>query len=326
MSELSTTLSALIDEDQIAELTVGDESVPIILQSRAGTVRNPSDLLNLRVRSASGDLIPLSQLVSFSERGVAAELDRQGQRRAIEIDASVSPELGLSKAVEQVRELAREKLPEGIGLLLLGEAQSLDETSHALTITFVIAFAVVFLVLIAQFESITSAVIIMVTVPFGVSAAVFALWFTGTTINIYSQIGILMLIGIMAKNGILLVEFADQLRDQGRTVLEAAMEGATLRLRAISMTLASTVLAGLPLILSSGPGAEARSSIGWVIFGGLGLAALFTLFFTPAVYALIAGISKPRGSAALALNKEMSEALNQSKPSEKAAPVAAERI
>ena len=258
---------------------------------------------------------------------MAAELDRQGQRRAVEIDASISPELGLGEAVEKVRVLAREKLPDGISLLLLGEAQSLDETSHALTLTFVIAFVVIFLVLAAQFESITSAIIIMVTVPFGISAAVFALWLTGTSINIYSQIGILMLIGIMAKNGILLVEFADQLRDQGRSVADAAMEAATLRLRAISMTLASTVLAGLPLILSSGPGAEARSSIGWVIFGGLGLAALFTLFFTPAVYALIAGISKTRGSAAAALDSEMEEARNRSdREAESAArqPVAVE--
>lgn len=308
MSELSATLGALIDEAEITEVTIGDESVPIILQSRTGAVRDPSDLLNLRVRSTSGDLIPLSQLVTFSERGVAAELDRQGQRRAVEINTSLSPQLPLAQAVEQVRALANETLPPGIGLLLLGEAQSLDETSNALSITFAIALVVIFLVLVAQFESITSAIIIMITVPFGVSAAIFALWLTGTTVNIYSQIGVLMLIGIMAKNGILLVEFADQLRDQGRSVFEAALEGATLRLRAITMTLASTVFAGLPLIVSSGPGAEARASIGWVVFGGLGLAAFFTLFLTPAVYCLLAGLSSSRESAAKELENEMKDA------------------
>lgn len=308
MSELSATLGALIDETEITELTIADEAVPILLQSKVGAVRNPSDLLNLRVRSSAGELIPLYQMVNFSEQGVAAELDRQGQRRAVEIDASLSPELGLGEAVEKLRALSREKLPDGIGLLLLGEAQSLDEASSALTLTFIIALIVIFLVLVAQFESITSAAIIMITVPFGVAAAIFALWITGISINIYSQIGILLLIGIMAKNGILLVEFADQLREKGRSVSQAALEAATLRLRAISMTLASTVFAGLPLILSTGPGAEARASIGWVVFGGLGLAAIFTLFLTPAVYAIIAGISKHRSSSEISLKAELKDA------------------
>ncbi len=310
MSELSATLGALIDEDEVTELTIADEAVPVILQSKEGAVRDPSDLLNLRVRSNGGDLVPLFQLVNFSERGVAAELDRQGQRRAVEIYTSISPELPLGDAVAQVRALAQQTLPDGIGLLLLGEAQSLEETSDALSITFIIALVVIFLVLVAQFESVTSAIIIMITVPFSVSAAIFALWITGTSLNIYSQIGILLLIGIMAKNGILLVEFADQLREKGRTVAEASLEAATLRLRAISMTLASTVLAGLPLILSSGPGAEARASIGWVIFGGLGIAAVFTLFLTPAVYRLIAGISKHRSSDEEALAAELEQAKN----------------
>jgi multidrug efflux pump subunit AcrB len=140
------------------------------------------------------------------------------------------------------------------------------------------------------------------------AAAVFALFLTGTTINIYSQIGVLVLVGIMAKNGILMVEFAEQLRDRGASVLEAAREGAIVRLRPIMMTMLSTVFAALPLILSSGPGSESRGAIGWVIFGGLSLAAVFTLFLTPAVYALIAGFSKPRASA----SAELSEQLNQS--------------
>jgi len=147
----------------------------------------------------------------------------------------------------------------------------------------------------------------MITVPFGVAAAVFALYLTGTTINIYSQIGVLVLIGIMAKNGILLVEFADQLRDQGASVVEAAREAASVRLRPIAMTMISTILAGLPLILSAGPGSESRTAIGWVVFGGLGLAAVFTLFLTPAVYTIVARLSKPRASASEELAKQMRE-------------------
>jgi hydrophobe/amphiphile efflux-1 (HAE1) family protein len=305
MTALSATLNALVDEDEVTELTLEDEAIPIIVQSEYGTVRNPSDLLNLYVRSQTGQLVPLSQLVSFFEQGVAAELDRHGQRRAIEIDASLAPQLSLREAVTQVRSLARETLPDGIGLLLLGESAALDETSNALFITYVIALVVVFLVLIAQFESILSAAVIMITVPFGVAAAVFALWLTGTTINIYSQIGVLLLIGVMAKNGILMVEFAEQLRDAGKSATQAALEAAAGRARAISMTLVSTVLAVVPLIISSGPGSEARQSIGWVIFGGLGLAAVFTLFLTPAVYALIAGLSRSRTAAGQELQDEL---------------------
>ena len=305
---LADTLRALVDEDELIDLTIEDEAVPVILQSAAGAARDPMDLANLYVRADSGALVQLSQLASFTEQGVAAELDRHSRRRAVEIDASVAPELSLRDATLLVEAMARDHLPEEIGLLFLGESARLEETSSALTATYIIAVLVVFLVLIAQFESLTSALVVMLTVPFGVCAAIFALWLTGTTINIYSQIGVLMLIGIMAKNGVLLVEFADQLRDRGATALTAAYEAARARLRPIAMTLASTVLAGLPLILSDGPGAEAREAIGWVVVGGLGLAAGFTLLLTPAAYALLAPLARPRAAEGDALSAELAAA------------------
>jgi HAE1 family hydrophobic/amphiphilic exporter-1 len=307
ITDLASTIRVLVDGYDVADLTVDDRAVPIILESSAGSVTSPSDLGNLYVRSRDGNLIPLVQMISFKQEGVAAELDRHAQRRAIEINADISPNLPLRGAVDRVRALAEAELPSGIGLLFLGEAATLEETSRDITITFAIALLVVFLVLVAQFESLTSAIVIMITVPFGMAAAVFALYLSGTTINIYSQIGVLVLVGIMAKNGILVVEFADQLRDRGASVVEAAREAATVRLRPITMTMVSTVLAGLPLILSAGPGSESRGAIGWVIFGGLGLAAVFTLFLTPAVYTLIAGMSKPRASASAELSKQMRE-------------------
>jgi len=286
--------------------------VPVLVQSAAGAVRDPTDLLNLSVRAASGQAVPLSQLVSFSESGVAAELDRLGQRRAIEIDVATGIDLPLRDAVDAAQEIADGSLPEGIGLIFRGEAASLEETSSELALTFAIAILVVFLVLVAQFESLTSAAVVLLTIPFAVCAALYAMWLTGTTLNIYSQIGVLMLTGITAKNGILLVEFADQLRDRGHAVWEAAAMAARARLRAISMTLISTVLAGLPLILGDGPGSEARAAIGWVVFGGLGLAAGFTLFLTPAVYVLVAGFSRPRAAASEALAAEMTAARQRS--------------
>ena len=308
IEDLASTIQVLVDEDEIAELTVNDDTVPIILQATKGAVKQPSDLSNLYVRNLDGRLISLGQLVTFSENSVTAELDRHGQRRAIEVDAEVGGNFTLRNAVESVRQLAHDKLPPDVGLMFLGEAKELDTTSHDIGITYLIALLVVFLVLVAQFEGVTSAVVVILTVPFGICAAIFALSLTGTSINIYSQIGVLLLIGIMAKNSILMVEFADQLREEGRSVAEATREASLVRLRPIVMTMVSTVCAGLPLILTSGAGSESRAAIGWVVFGGLGLAAAFTLFLTPTLYQLIAGFSKPRSQASAQLDEELDEA------------------
>ena len=310
---ISEVLRVLADEDDVVDLNIGDEIVTVVVRSQAGAVRDPVDLLNLTVRGADGRLVPLSQLVKFVESGVAAELDRFGQRRAVEVSANMTADLPLREAVEQVRALAAEALPPGYELLFRGEAATLEETSNALAITFAVALLVAFLVLVAQFDSLTSAVVVMLTAPFGVCAAIYALWFVGATVNIYSQIGVLLLIGVMAKNGVLMVEFADQLRDRGAAVWEAAAQAARARLRAIVMTLASTVIAGLPLILGDGPGAEARAAIGWVIVGGLGVGAVFTLFLTPAAYVLVAGFSRPRAAEGAALEAELAAARDAGK-------------
>ena len=222
VESLASTIQVLVDNDEVAELTVDDQTVPVIVQATEGAVTNPSDLRRLYVSASDGRLVPLSQLISFKEDAVAAELDRHGQRRAIEIDADLSENFSMRDAVDAVRKLALNELPPGIGVLFLNEAAELDETSRGVIITYLIALLIVFLVLVAQFESVTSALVVLLTVPFGICAAIFALALTGTTINIYSQIGILMLIGIMAKNSILMVEFADQLRDRGKNVVEAA--------------------------------------------------------------------------------------------------------
>ncbi|MCR9267307.1 MAG: efflux RND transporter permease subunit, partial [Alphaproteobacteria bacterium] len=198
--------------------------------------------------------------------------------------------------------------PEGIEIIMQGEARTLNETSRDMTITYLFALVIVFLVLAAQFESVTSPVVVMLTVPFGLAAAVYALFLTGVSLNIFSQIGLVMLIGLMAKNGILVVEFADQLRAEGKSVRQAIEEAAIIRLRPITMTLISTILGALPLILSSGAGAEARSSIGWTVFGGLALSGLFTLFLTPVIYLGIARFGKPRSVNLAELEAELARA------------------
>jgi len=308
LSDIATTLRVAINGDDIADLNVGDQSIPLILQAQIEQIKDPTDLSNLYVGSSNGSLVPLSSLAYITEEGVAAELERKAQRRAIEMEMELPSDLPLQAIVEKLRSLGEQNLPSNIGLIFLGEALTFEETAREVTLTYVLAFVIVLLVLAAQFESVNSAVVVMATVPFGIAAALFALFLTGTSINIYSQIGLVMLIGLLAKNAILLVEFADQLRDKGYDVRQAVEQAAIIRLRPIAMTLLSTLLGSLPLILSSGAGAEARNAIGWVVFGGLGIAVAFTLYLTPVLYLALARFTKPRADETKRLQTELEQA------------------
>ncbi|WP_234028756.1 efflux RND transporter permease subunit [Pseudoblastomonas halimionae] len=307
LDDVAQTLRAMVGGDDIVDLNVGDQAVPIFLTSQAETVTNPSDLRNLYVRTESRALVPMSTITEIVEQGVAAELDRTEQRRAIEVSADIEEGRPLQEAVEEIERLSAEAIASDIDMLLQGEAESLEETSDDVLLTYMFALVIVFLVLVAQFESVTSALVVLLTVPFALAAAILALFLSGISLNIYSQIGLVMLIGLMAKNGILIVEFADQLRHQGRDVRQAVEEAAAIRLRPIAMTLISTVLGAVPLILASGAGAEARQSIGWVIFGGLGIAGFFTLFLTPMIYLGIARFGQPRSVDLAKLQEEIDD-------------------
>ena len=305
LEDIAQTLRVMVDGARIVDLNADDQTVPIILEAGSDKIRDPNDLVNLYVRTRSGALVPLSSIVRLNEKGVAGQLDRREQRRAIEIDVEMQPGVAMQTAVDDLFELAAEVLPDNVSLITRGEAAALAETNRETIITYGFALLIVFLVLIAQFEGITSALVIMTIVPFGLAAAICALFLTGTSLNIYSQVGLVMLIGLIAKNGILLVEFADQLRDQGHEVREAIEEAARIRLRPIVMTLVSTILGALPLILATGPGSEARSAVGWVVFGGMGLATAFTLYLTPVAYLGIARFAKTRASAGQKLQQEL---------------------
>ncbi|MCR2747031.1 efflux RND transporter permease subunit [Limnobacter parvus] len=307
VSRITQTLQILADEYQLIDLSVGDQAVPVMLGSSKGSLNSPFDLLNVYTKSDADQLVPLASMISVEERGVAAELDRHGQRRAVELNIGIPPGTDLGTAMQQIRAVAAAELPSTSTLIFLGEAATLEETSNEMFITFAVALVVVFLVLAAQFESVGSAVVVMFTVPFGLAAAVFALLLTGQSLNLFSQIGLVLLIGLMTKNAILLVEMMDQLRDEGHTVESAVREGARLRLRPIAMTVLSTVLGVLPLVLTSGPGAEAREAIAWVVLGGLGLSTVFTLYLAPMGYSFIAPYMKPRAHAAELLDKEIDE-------------------
>ena len=305
---LGEALQAVLDGRTIGTVFIEDRSFDIKMLSTSSPVRDPGDLERIFIQSAGGQILPLASFVSLEERAVAPELNREAQMRAVEVTAGLTPDLALGDALAQAQAMAAELLPADSRIVPLAEAATLDETAAGLLITFGFAILIVFLVLSAQFESFISALVVMATVPLGLACAIFALLITGGSLNVYSQIGLVLLVGIMAKNGILIVEFANQLRDQGQGVREAIFEAATIRLRPVMMTMASTVLGGVPLVLAFGAGAEAREALGWVIVGGLGLAALFTLYLTPVAYLLLARFSKPRVTEALRLQSELQAA------------------
>ena len=305
---LGEAFQAMLDGRQVGSVFVGDRSFDIQMLSTRTPVRDPGDLERSFIRSDTGQMLPLSAFISLQERAIAPQLTRESQQRAVQITASLGDGTPLGLAWAEVERLAAEILPVDERIIPLAEAATLDETSSGIVIVFGFAILVVFLVLAAQFESFVSAVVVMVTVPLGLACAAFALLFTGVSLNIYSQIGLVLLVGIMAKNGILIVEFANQLRDNGAEVRDAILDAATIRLRPVMMTMLSTVLGGVPLVLSVGPGAEAREALGWVIVGGLGLATLATLYLTPVAYLLLARFSKPRSANTARLESELAAA------------------
>ena len=314
ISGLGDALRAVLDGRSVGEVFIDDTSYDVQMLSSANPVNDPGDLESIFVRAASGQMVPLSTFVALEERAVAPELDREGKQRSVELSASLTPAMSLGDGMAEVNRLAEDILAPDNQIVPLAEAAALNQTSAGLFLTFGFAIAVVLLVLAAQFESFVSAVVVMATVPLGLACAVFALVFAGLSLNVYSQIGLVMLIGIMAKNGILIVEFANQLRDAGASVRDAIYDAATIRLRPVMMTMTSTVLGGVPLILSTGAGAEAREALGWVVVGGLGLATLSTLFLTPVAYLLLAGLSTPKSAEAARLRKELSDAQRVAEP------------
>jgi multidrug efflux pump len=215
------------------------------------------------------------------------ELNHFNRLRAAVISANVAPGYTLGDALTFMDRTVKEALGENTLTALDGQSREFRESGATLYVTFALALAFIYLVLAAQFESFVSPFVIMLTVPLAVTGALLALTLTGGTLNVYSQIGLVMLVGLITKNGILIVEFANQLRLQGKAKLEAVIEAAVLRLRPILMTTAATVLGAVPLALATGAGAESRQQIGWVIVGGLLLGTLLTLFVVPTAYTLL---------------------------------------
>ncbi len=303
---IAKTLQTMLASREITSYVDRGREYPVIVQARADDRRTPTDLANIFVRAdGTGELVPLTALVHLDEGAASPSLRRYNRLPSITISGSLAEGYDLGSAISFMREIAGETLPAEASLGFSGQSQQFLETSSGIAVTFAMALLIVFLVLAAQFESFIHPLIIMLTVPLALSGALLSLWLTGNSLNVYSQVGVILLIGLMAKNGILIVEFANQLRDEGRTVRDAVIEASALRLRPIVMTVVSTILGAVPLALASGAGAESRSAIGIVVIGGLGVASLLTLFVTPVLYDLLARFTRPIG----AIEKQLEHAL-----------------
>lgn len=288
VAAINHTLETMLGGRNVTRYKQSGEQYDVIVQVSDVNRRDPQDLTNIQVRGTDGEMIPLTNLISLEETVAPRELNHFNKLRAVKINANLAPGYSLGEALAFMQQTVADVAPEAL-FDYGGQSREFMESSSALYVTFVLALGFIYLVLSAQFESFRSPLIIMLSVPLAMAGALLTLKLTGGTLNVYSQIGLITLVGLITKHGILIVEFANQLRDKGREMREAVVEAAVLRLRPILMTTGAMVLGAIPLALATGAGAESRIQIGWVIVGGMTFGTLLTLFVVPAVYTLLAG-------------------------------------
>ncbi len=288
VEDIGRTLETLLGGRQVTRFKQEGQQYDVIVQLKGQDREQPTDLTAIFVRGRDGKLAQLSNLVEVRETVAPKELNHFNRLRAAVISANIAPGYTLGEALAFMDRTVGETLGDSAQTALDGQSREFRESGASLYVTFVLALLFIYLVLSAQFESFVSPFVIMLTVPLAVTGALLALFLTGGTLNVYSQIGLVMLVGLITKNGILIVEFANQLRLTGLDRQAAVLEAATLRLRPILMTTLATILGAIPLALAVGAGAESRQQIGWVIVGGLLLGTLLTLSVVPVAYTLLA--------------------------------------
>ena len=293
VADVGRTLETLLGGRMVTTFARDGRDYPVIVKILDRDRVKPSDIGALYVRGNKGELVQLHNLVTVEETVVPSELYHTDKMRSATITAGVASGYTLGEALAFLENVARDVLPPGVRNSYGGESRELKEAAGALTATFVLAFLVIYLVLAAQFESFVHPFIILFSVPPAVVGALLTLLIFGGSLNLYSQIGLIMLVGLVSKNAILIVDFANQLRTSGMAVSEAVVEAAALRLRPILMTTLATILGAVPLALASGPGAAGRRQIGYVIVGGMMLSTVLTLFIVPAVYRWLSWQSQP---------------------------------
>ena len=305
IADIGRTLETLLGGREVTRFKRAGEQYEVIVKLADEDRTNPTDLTSIYVRGRGGELVQLSNLVGLRETVSPKELNHFDRLRAATIKANVAQGYALGEVLEFLETTAAEILPASSRIDFNGVSREFKKSSQGLAITFVLALAFVYLVLSAQFESFRGPLVILVCVPLAVSGALLALLLAGQTFNVYSQIGMMMLIGLITKNGILIVEFANQMQDQGIDKTEAVIRASALRLRPILMTSATMVLAAIPLALATGAGAESRHPIGWTIVGGLIIGSLLTLFVVPTAYTYLAGDRKPSQDSETEITDEL---------------------
>ncbi|MGL5665313.1 MAG: efflux RND transporter permease subunit, partial [Shewanella sp.] len=308
ISNIGRTLESMLGSRLVTTFMRDGEEYDVIVEGERSNQNTAADLQNIYVRSErTKELIPLSNLVTVEEFADASSLNRYNRMRAITIEASLADGYSLGEALDYLNQVARAYLPTEAVISYKGQSLDYQESGSSMYFVFLLALGIVFLVLAAQFESYIHPMVIMLTVPLATVGALIGLWFTGQSLNIYSQIGIIMLVGLAAKNGILIVEFANQLRDKGVDFDRAIIQASCQRLRPILMTGITTAAGAVPLVLAAGAGAETRFVIGVVVLSGIMLATLFTIFVIPTAYGLFARNSGSPEAIAQQLDKELAQ-------------------
>jgi len=311
VDDIGRTLQTMLGGRRVTTYVDNGEEYDIILEGLRSEQNNPNDIANIYVRSnRSAMLIPLSNLVTITPRADSGSLNRYNRVRALTISAGLADGAALGDVLDAMQKTAREVLPQEASIDFKGQSLDFKTSGSSILFVFATGLVIVFLVLAAQFESYRHPIIIILTVPATIGGGLLGLWLTGNSLNIYTQIGLIMLIGLAAKNGILIVEFANQLRDEGATFDEAIKRSAMTRFRPIVMTGLTTAAGAIPLLISSGAGSETRAAIGVVILFGVIAAAIVCVLFVPTAYALIArGTGSPK-DVARKLEKEAAASQN----------------
>lgn len=288
VESVSRTLETMLGGRQVTRFKKDGEQYDVIVKVANVDRSNPDDITAIYTRSRNGDMVELSNFVKVRESVSPKSLNHFNKLRAATITANLAPGYTLGQALEFMQSAAAKALPPTAQTDLDGQSREFRDSSSSIYVTLVLALAFIYLVLSGQFESFVDPFVIMLTVPLAFTGALATLWLTGGTLSIYSKIGLITLVGLITKHGILIVEFANQLQDQGKSVHDAVIEAAVLRLRPILMTTGAMVLGAVPLALASGAGAESRVQIGWVIVGGMVLGTCLTLFVVPTAYTFLA--------------------------------------
>jgi multidrug efflux pump len=289
ISEIGRTLETMLGQRRVSTYLDKGQEYDVIMEGEESDYRSPSSIENIYVRSTQNDqLIPLDNLLSVEERATSSRLNRYNRMRSVTISANLAEGYTVGEALEYLQDIVETELPGEVSIDYKGQSQLYHESGNSILFIFALALAVTYLILAAQFESWVHPLVIMLTVPLALVGAFIGLYFSGMSLNIYSQIGLVMLIGLAAKNGILIVEFANQLRDAGIEFEHALRRAASQRLRPIVMTGFTTVFSSLPLVMATGAGAESRTVIGMVIFAGVLVSAFLTLYIVPTAYYLLA--------------------------------------